>query len=138
MRIPTILFFALLTFIAAPAKFSVAEDVPKDVPGATTVDAERAKELLGKGAIFVDPRVEKDYEAGHIPGAIHLELKSGLTKESLAKEAGKGDEVVFYCNGPKCGRSSKAAAKAVGWGYDKVYYYYEGFPDWKSKGYPVE
>jgi rhodanese-related sulfurtransferase len=39
--------------------------------------------------------------------------------------------------GPRCLRSSKACVKAVGWGFEKVYYLREGLPGWKAAGYPV-
>ena len=39
--------------------------------------------------------------------------------------------------GPRCLLSSKACAKAVGWGFEKVYYLREGLPGWKAAGYPV-
>jgi rhodanese-related sulfurtransferase len=50
----------------------------------------------------------------------------------------KDQEVVLYCNGTSCMRSSEASAKAVGWGFAKVHYYRLGFPDWKAAGFPVE
>ena len=95
--------------------------------------------VLGEGALFVDPRKDSDWEAGRIPGALHLDVKKGaLSEETLGAEAQKGDEIIFYCNGVKCFLSSESVEKAVGWGFTNVYYYRTGFPDWKSRGYPVE
>jgi len=98
----------------------------------------KAKALFDKGAVFVDSRTDKDWGAGRIPGAVHLELSKGFTEASLGAKAKKDQDVVMYCNGVSCLRSSEAAAKAVGWGYKKVHYYRLGFPDWKAAGYPVE
>ena len=42
------------------------------------------------------------------------------------------------CDGPDCGLSIKASRAATSWGYEKVYHFYEGYPAWKSAGYPVE
>ena len=64
--------------------------------------------------------------------------ESVFNEQSLAAESSKEDAVVFYCNGAKCGRSAKCAAKAVSWGYSKVYYFRAGMPAWKAAGYPVE
>jgi len=137
MKKSAISITAFVFLFTAPC-VSFAGDAPKSVPGATTVHAAGAKNLFDKGVPFVDVRGDEDYKDGHIKGAIHLELKGVLSYESLSAKIKKDQEVVFYCNGPKCGLSSHACEKAVGWGFTKVYYYYDGFPDWKSKGYPVE
>jgi rhodanese-related sulfurtransferase len=56
----------------------------------------------------------------------------------MASEFKKDEPIVIYCNGASCMRSSKATAKAVSWGYTKVYYYRDGFPAWKAASLPVE
>lgn len=116
-----------------------AEDVsPMKVPGATTIDVSKAKQLFDSEAAFIDVRKDSDWEAGRIPGAIHLELKSKFSKETLGEEVQPNEDVVFYCNGENCLRSSKASALAIEWGFQKVYYFRDGFPAWKAAGYPVE
>lgn len=111
---------------------------PEAITGATTVDAAQAKALFDQGALFVDVRSDKDWAAGRIPDAVHIELKKVYSPETLGAEAKKGDALVIYCNGHSCLRSSKASAKAVEWGYSNVNYFREGFPAWKAAGYPVE
>lgn len=131
--------FAILFFALFPL-FALAEEAvsPKTVEGATTVDAATAKSLFDKEVAFVDVRKNSDWEAGRIPGAIHLELKKVLSDESLGEEVAKDEPVVFYCNGEKCMRSSEASKAAVSWGYSKVYYFRDGFPAWKAAGYSIE
>ena len=77
------------------------------------------------------------YENGHIPKAINLSLVTGLSREALAKVAGKEDEVVFYCQGRNCTHAAYASAKAVAWGYTRVYYFAGGFLEWDDEGYPL-
>lgn len=115
-----------------------AKESPVNVAGAKTVNASEAKTLFDKGTLFIDIRSDKDWAAGRIPDAVHIELKKVFSEATLGKEAKKADPIVFYCNGVSCMRSSKASAKAVGWGYTNVYYYRLGFPDWKAAGYPTE
>lgn len=115
-----------------------AAEAPMSVDGATTVDAAKAKELFDQGALFVDPRRVSEFDAGRIPDAVSLELKSVFSEASLAEHAQKADSIVFYCNGPKCPRSAKCSEQAVGWGYTNVYYFRDGFPAWQAAGYPVE
>ena len=130
----TILFLSILLVPFG----ALAEMSPETVQGATTIDGSRAKALFDAGALFVDPRKNSDWEAGRVPGALHLELNTALTEDALLGEAEKGDDVVFYCNGIKCTVSTSACEKAVAWGFKNVYYYRTGFPDWKERGYPVE
>ena len=112
---------------------------PEQIPGAVSVDTAKAKELFDDGVIFVDVRSDKDWNAGRIPDAEHLNLKSTFNEESFgALFSSKDEPAVIYCNGPKCLRSSKAAQKAVDWGYTNIYYFRTGFPSWKDAGYPVE
>lgn len=118
---------------------ALAGDVsPETIDGAATVDTAAARSLFDNEVAFVDTRKDSDFEAGRIPGAIHIELKKKFSEASLAAEVGKDEPVVFYCNGHSCLRSSQATKLAVGWGFSKVSYYRDGFPAWKSAGNPVE
>ena len=139
--------FSLAVILVQPFNSAFAADdfrlkgskrSPETVTGATTVDAEKAKKLFDKEVIFVDVRKDKDWQAGRIPGAYHLELKEVFNKDSLSNLVNISAPVVFYCNGPKCLRSSKSAIKAVSWGFKKVFYFRGGLPAWRKAGYPVE
>ncbi|MBX2809706.1 MAG: rhodanese-like domain-containing protein [Cellvibrionaceae bacterium] len=133
---PIYVVFAFLTFFATQV---FAGDLsPEQVDGATTVDTAKAKQLFDDGVLFVDTRKDSDWDAGRIPDAVHLELKSNFTEASLTAEVDKSEPIVCYCNGHKCMRSSKCSAKAVGWGFTQVYYYRDGFPAWTAAGNPVE
>lgn len=117
----------------------IAENVsPMTVEGTTTVDTAKAKALFDEGVLFVDVRSDKDWSAGRIPDAVHIELKKVFSEETLSKELKKTEPVIIYCNGESCLRSSDASGQAVGWGFTKVYYYRDGFPAWKAAGYPTE
>jgi adenylate cyclase len=125
--------------LAGLPEAGVAENVsPLEVAGATTVDPPAAKRLFDRGATFIDVRTEARWKDGHIPGSILLDLKGGFTEAALSQVVSGNQEVVIYCMGPRCLRSSKACAMAVSWGYEKVYYLREGLPGWKAAGYPVD
>lgn len=129
----TCLTLCVTTFTHAEDKIS-----PNTVKGTETVDAQKAKSLFDRGVLFVDVRSSKDWDAGRIPGAEHIEFNAKFSEDTLSKVAKKDAELVLYCNGPKCMRSSEASEKAVIWGYSKVYYFRDGFPAWQGAGYPVE
>ena len=111
---------------------------PMEIPGAKTVTAEQAKALFDDGALFLDVRKNSDWDAGRVPEAEHLELKKVFTEASFSEIAKKDEAVVIYCNGEKCLRSSKAVIQAIEWGFSNLYYFRDGFPAWKSAGYPTE
>ena len=117
---------------------AVAQESPLHVEGATTVDAQEAKALLDRGVTFVDLRSTELWEVGHIPGAHFLDLFGAFGEASLLEVAAKDAEVVIYCAGPSCKRSSKGCAKAVAWGFQNVYYFRGGFPEWQEAGYPTD
>jgi rhodanese-related sulfurtransferase len=120
-----------------PVAVEGSPESPKEVAGATTVDAIAAKALFDRGVTFVDVRGSFRWSLGHIRGAVALDFKTDFNEASLLAIIGKDQEVVIYCSGTRCLRSSKACAKAVGWGFEKVYYLREGFPGWKAAGYPI-
>jgi adenylate cyclase len=45
--------------------------------------------------------------------------------------------VIFSCFGKHCPYSAYAAAKALLWGYTRVYRFAGGFPTWEAAGRPV-
>ena len=129
----------LLLALTVASNLINAADVSKEnVAGAVTVDAEKDKKLFDEEVLFINVRKDKDWEAGRIPGAEHLELKKVYNEEALAELAGKYDKIVLYCNGGSCLRSEKASALAVKWGYKKVHYFRAGYPAWKANNYPTE
>lgn len=112
---------------------------PPVIPGARTIGAVAAKLLLERGAVFIDVRRDEYWNSGRIPGAIHLAFKAAaFTKDALSKVASKDQDVVIYCMGPACPHASVACAWAVVWNFQNVYYFREGYPGWKTAGYPIE
>jgi rhodanese-related sulfurtransferase len=85
---------------------------------------------------IVDARTRVEYEENHIAGAINCPAaQAAALLPKLVKD--KAHELVFYCNGPKCTKSQKAARTAMGIGYRKVLEYNEGLPAWSKASLPV-
>ena len=114
-----------------------AEGFPgyKKVPGAyPAVNAEYvAARIAENKALIVDARPQKTkYDKGHIPSAISIpfsqfdEFKGKLPRELETP-------IIFYCGGPKCKLSHKAAAQAIVMGYKDVSVFTGGYPEWKEK-----
>ncbi len=136
----TTLKTALVASVLTLSTWAYAATSPMTVNGATTVNAAEAKQLWEDGAVFLDSRKETDWEAGHIPEAVHLDRKNPAVynTDALNALAAKDEAIVSYCNGERCLRSSKTAEDLVKLGYQKVYYFRDGFPAWSDAGYPIE
>jgi rhodanese-related sulfurtransferase len=123
--------------VGVPERGKDDAESPRVVPGAMAIDVREARNLFDRGVHFVDVR-GPSWNLGHIPGATHLFLKDHLNESSLSATVEKHEQVVFYCMGPGCLLSSGASALAVSWGYEKVYYFRDGFPAWQAAGHPVQ
>jgi rhodanese-related sulfurtransferase len=73
-----------------------------------------------------------------VPNAHHLDLNIDYTEENLSRLVGKDDPVVVYCWGEECTWSAYAAAKAIVWGFTRVYRFSGGFPAWKGAGHKID
>lgn len=138
MKSHYLLLITAFLLMPLPNASAAKKESPVNISGATTVNTAEAKKLFDKGAIFLDVRSNRDWDAGRIPGSKHLELKKVYSQETLAEIANQQQDLVIYCNSTGCSRSSKASAKAVTWNYKNVYYYRLGFPDWQANGYAIE
>ena len=85
---------------------------------------------------MVDARTRVEFEENHIAGAISCPAtQTTALLPRLVKD--KSRELIFYCNGPKCTKSQKAARVAISLGYHKVLEYNEGLPAWGKASLPV-
>lgn len=96
------------------------------------------EELLSRvreGLVTVlDVRPPEEFAAGHLPGAINIPL--GELESHLA-DFGLEREIVAYCRGPHCILAYDAVARLRAQGL-QARRLQDGFPEWKSGGFPVE
>jgi rhodanese-related sulfurtransferase len=88
-------------------------------------------------AVVIEALTVADYEAGHIPGAVHLAMDEVEAKAS-ALIPDKQTPVVTYCANTTCQNSARVAEALERLGYERVYEYVEGKADWKAAGLPLE
>ena len=111
---------------------------PLHAPAATTISVDEAKWLHHEGTVFIDVRNPRLFARRHIPGAHHIDMKDGFTRETLAAVATKEQPIVIYSSGIKCNKVHKASEFAAAWGYQKIYYFRGGIVDWRDVGFPLE
>lgn len=145
-----LLVLAVFCFVVLAGSSAMAEkpQTPESVKGAIIADDAFVKANHGKIKIF-DVRKKAEYVESHIAGAISVpydenselvvNFDASKDKLDLSKfPADKNEPIINYCNGPRCWKSYKATILLIKAGHTKVYYYRNGFPSWKAKGYPVE
>jgi TolB-like protein/class 3 adenylate cyclase/rhodanese-related sulfurtransferase len=116
-----------------------------EVEGAPQLDLEEAKALYDRGAIFIDTSSFEIWREAHVKDAVHLPYDRSddptaprLDRHSLREVAGKEDEIVFYYRDRSVIFAAWEPAKAVAWGYHKVYHFAGGAKAWQEAGYPIE
>jgi len=99
------------------------------------IDAIGVKSLIEQNAATViNPLSSIEYENQHIPGTINIPLDHLASR--LPND--KNEPIVFYCLGLKCVFSWRAAEVAIDLGYQNVYAFRGGIPEWKEAGFPIE
>ena len=95
--------------------------------------AELLKRARSKQVVILDTRPAREYMAGHIPGALSIPVDD---LQRRLKELTKGREYVAYCRGPYCIYADRAVEilRASGRRARRLI---EGFPEWRSAGFPV-
>lgn len=85
---------------------------------------------------LVDVRTEEEFQAGHIPGAILIDVKSAdfdrLTEEKLQKDI----PVAVYCRSGM--RSLKAAGRLKDQGFKPIYNLKGGIMEWQDNRFATE
>jgi len=112
---------------------------PENIQDVTIVTAEEVVDLIlaNPDLIVIDSRKKTEYQKGHIEGAINI-LNTRLTREELESvSADKSREILFYCNGTRCLRSSDSIKKAKTWGYTRLIWFRGGWKEWTEKRLPV-
>jgi rhodanese-related sulfurtransferase len=102
--------------------------------GSQAVGSADAVKLANGGALFLDVREDKDYEAGHIIDARHVPAANVAQRAETFKRY-KDKPVVVYCDS---GLSSAAAARALrAAGFNKVVTLRGGLHSWRQENLPV-
>jgi rhodanese-related sulfurtransferase len=126
---------ALAATLAAPA-VAQAQDFPViDTPAmiAKTRSAPPARWSF----TLVDARTETEFAEGHIPGSILVPAKqAGKMLPKIAPDRARA--IIFYCNGPNCTKTHKAAKEAAAVGYTNLTEYRDGLPGWAKARQKVE
>lgn len=118
---------------------SAAPPSPEVIKGAVKVDADGLISVVEKmeNLVLIDSRKSQDRMLGYIEGSFSLPDTQTDCKSLAQHIPAKTHPVLFYCNGPKCGRSAVAIKIALQCGYNNIYWFRGGIEEWMAKEYPL-
>ncbi len=100
-----------------------------------SVSSQEFKKIIESQSVFlVDVRTEGEFQAGHIKGAINIDVNNPEFA-SLVKSKLKVKSLALYC---RSGNRSKFAASKLSDLGVTIYELNSGFKDWVQAGLPVE
>ncbi|MCJ8167921.1 rhodanese-like domain-containing protein [Atopomonas sediminilitoris] len=124
-----------ITVIGWLSSFGALAEAPHGVAGAQTIDVWQAQSLHQHEVLFVDVRSPQVWRMGHIAGAVHLDIRGPFA--ALAQpQWPRNVPLVFYGDSELSSISALASKLAVGWGYEEVYYFRQGFFAWQLMDLP--
>jgi rhodanese-related sulfurtransferase len=133
------LIAALLIGVVAPLTTFAADEKPAAVEKKAVVkrvDIDEFDKLRAdKKNVVLDVRTENEFKAGHIPGAVNIDVNAGDFDEKVGK-LDKGKTYLVHCAAG--GRSARASRKLEGMGFKELYDLAPGFKGWEKAGKPVE
>ena len=118
--------------VAAPANGGTAVPLPLGLM--------QVKDFFDRrDAVFVDARDRDTFTRGHVKTAVSLPLaEAERAIAGLLKTVPVAMPLVIYCNGFDCHDSKTLAELLLKAGYQTVFIFEGGFPEWRDAGYPVE
>ena len=89
--------------------------------------------------IFLDARLEPDYEAGHIPRALNLpfeEFEQYYPK--IEPLLSRDKNIITYCDGTECEASLFLVRLLKTKGFENLKIFFGGWTEWNKAGLPVQ
>lgn len=106
-------------------------------PVTPEISTNQLRRILEEGKIPVlDVRSAQEYAIAHIPGSINYYEKE--VEQITTAYPNRNTSLVFYCNGPYCGKSKRLSEELLKKGYTQVRRYQLGLPVWRALGNTVQ
>jgi len=85
--------------------------------------------------LIIDVRTPEEYKAGHLKGAVNINLNSETFKEDIVK-LDKSKTCLIYCRSGN--RSSRAISIMRRLEFAHIYHLANGIIEWNAEGLPLE
>lgn len=118
---------------AADAK---AESKTEAKPAVKNIKVADAAKLLAekKEVVVLDVRTPEEFKAGHLKGAVNINIQSPTFKEDVSK---LDKSKTYLVNCAAGGRSTRACTAMDGFGFTNAFNLEGGFRAWSAAGQPV-
>lgn len=105
---------------------------------ASIIDLADAFKAHGAGnGIFLDAREPEVFEQGHIAGAINVTPHAFMDSLEFLESLDLNGLIITYCDGTDCNASIDLASNLELMGFTQVRYFFGGWQEWISAGYPI-
>ena len=120
---------------APPSIFQAVTGKPAKTAELSTEELQKV--LTDGRTLVLDTRPFGEFAVSHIPGALNVAAKPGVTASMYVSdvaeigrlvEGDKARPLVLYCNGPFCGKSNRLAEELLAAGHTAVRRYQLGVP----------
>ena len=126
----------VLLMLAAGIEPLRADDKPTTRPAVQKIDVDQFDKMRqGKEAVVLDVRTPDEFNKGHVPGAVNINLNDP-TFDKKVSQLDKSKTYLVHC--ARGVRSARASSKLAGMGFEHLYDFAGGFEGWKKAGKPVE
>ncbi len=123
----------------SPAEESSSETPVQPLLYPEPIELEELDALLAEGALLIDARNAIDYAKSHLQGARSLPLgELDAQLEDFLAEVAKDRPLIAYCNGFGCPDSFDVGIRLLQEGYQQVFVFEGGYPQWRDAGRPLE
>lgn len=130
--------FAAIAQVFGQTKLSINQTTLEEANQRTAeISTDELKEILASNSEqILDVRSATEYSIAHIPGSINVYEKELERVRQLFPD--KTARLVFYCNGPYCGKSKRISEQLFKLGYTNIRRYQLGIPVWRALGNTVQ
>lgn len=100
--------------------------------GYTSVSVDEFAKVIADNQVqLIDTRTEAEFNEGHIPGAINIDVNESDFEAKVGQKIDKTRPIALYCRGGR--RSKIAAERIVALGYDDITELNTGFLSWTGE-----
>lgn len=108
----------------------------QSLPKVNALSADAFKKIIdGKSVTLIDVRTDPEFSAGHIPGAMNIDLSNPDFVNLVKKQLKKNTPLAIYC---RTGHRSKVAISKLGDINVMIYELDHGFIDWQQAGFAIK
>ena len=98
------------------------------------VSEKKVQTLLDTDTVFIDARLARDFEKGHLEQAINVPVNiSDDEREKIMADIAKDARIIVYCQSAGCKFAEKVAIKLMEGGFRDVSIFKGGWREWVAK-----